>query len=94
MGSRLVKVRLDKDRIRKAQALREQGLTLSDLVRGANDERFAGLRKYIAPPDVRAIVQEILRRYPDPVDTPPRGCDLGDRRAARAAILSKLRSSQ
>ena len=94
MGSRLVNVRLDEDRIRKAQALREQGLTLSDLVREAIDERFAGLSKESAPPDARAIVQDILRRYPDPVDTPPRGYDVGDRRAAKAAILRKLRSSR
>lgn len=94
MASRLVNVRLDEDRLRKAQALRERGVALSDVVREAIDARFAALNKDSAPPDVKAIVQEILRRHPDAADLPPRDYDVGDRRAARSAILRKLRPSR
>ena len=37
MTSRLVNVRLDEERLRKAQTLRESGVALSDLVREAID---------------------------------------------------------
>ena len=43
MSSRLVNVRLDADRLRKAQTLRARGMALSDVVREAIDERFAAL---------------------------------------------------
>ena len=91
MGSRLVNVRLDEERVRKAQALRERGVSLSDVVREAIDERFAELRRSESQPDVRTIVRGIFERYPDPPDLPPRDYDVPDRRAARAAILRKLR---
>ena len=84
-------VRLDEERVRKVQALRERGVALSDVVREAIDERFAALRQAESPPDVRAIVRGIFERYPDPVDLPPRDYDVHDRHAARAAILRKLR---
>jgi hypothetical protein len=94
MGSRLVNVRLDEEHVRKAQALRERGVTLSDVVREAIDERFAALRQSESPPDVRAIVQGIFERYPDPADLAPRDYNVHDRRAARAAILRKLRPAK
>jgi hypothetical protein len=94
MSSRLVNVRLDEERVRKAQALRERGVALSDVVREAIDERFAALRQAESPPDVRAIVRGIFELYPDPVDLPPRDYDVHDRHAARAAILRKLRPAR
>src|SRR6202011_845098 len=51
MSSRLVNVRLDEERVRKAQTLREHGVALSDVVREAIDERFAALRQSESPPD-------------------------------------------
>jgi hypothetical protein len=40
MSSRLINVRLDAERLRTAQTLREHGVALSDVVRKAIDERF------------------------------------------------------
>jgi hypothetical protein len=42
-------------------------------------------------PDARAIIRRIFEVYPDPPDLPPRDYDVHDRRAARAAILRKVR---
>jgi hypothetical protein len=91
MSSRLVNVRLDEERVRRAQTLRERGVTLSDLVRQAIDERFEALRQPEPGPDVKAIVRRIFERYPDPPEQPPRDYDVHDRRAARAAVMRKLR---
>jgi hypothetical protein len=90
MGSRLVNVRLDVERIRKAQTLRERGVALSDVVREAIDERFEGLRNTGSRPDVKAIVQRAFEQHPDPPDLPPRDYDVHDRRAARTAIRRRL----
>jgi len=92
MSSRLVNVRLDADRLRKAQTLRARGMALSDVVREAIDERFAALRRSESPPDVRTIVRRIFEQYPDPPDLPSRDYDVYDRRAAGVAILRKLRT--
>jgi hypothetical protein len=91
MSSRLVNVRLDADRLRKAQRLRARGVALSDVVREAIDERFAELDERELPRDVRTIIRRIFERYPDPPDLPPRNYDVNDRRAARDAIVRRLR---
>jgi len=93
MTSRLINVRLDADRVRKARKLRERGVVLSDVVREAIDERFLELRSK-SRPDVKAIVRRIFEQYPDPADLPPRDYDVHDRRAARAAIVRKLRPTR
>jgi hypothetical protein len=90
VSSRLVNVRLDAERLRKVQRLRERGVALSEVVREAIDERFSELRPE-SRSDVRAIVRRIFEQYPDPADLPPRGYDVHDRRAAREAILRTLR---
>ena len=91
MGSRLVNVRLDAERFRKAQRLRARGVTLSDVVREAIDERFATLQRSTSQPDVKAILRRIFEQYPDPPRLPARGYNVHNRRAARAAILRKIR---
>ena len=91
MSSRLVNVRLDAERLRKARTLREQGVTLSAVVREAIDERFAALRPSELPRDTKSTMRRIFEQYPDPPDLPPRDYDVRDRRAARTAILRKLR---
>jgi hypothetical protein len=91
MSSRLVNVRLDADRHRKAQRLRASGIALSDVVRQAIDNRFAALRRSAAPPDIRSIVRRIFEQHPDPPDLAPRLYSAHNRRAARAAIVRKLR---
>jgi hypothetical protein len=88
--SRLVNVRLDAERLRKAQTLRERGVALSDVVREAIDERFLELLSE-SPPDVRAIIRRMFDQYPDPPDLPSREYDVHDRRAARQAIVGRLR---
>jgi len=89
MGSRLVNVRLDEERVRKARRLRERGITLSALVRDAIDERFDA-NESLTPDEARAIVTRIHEQYPDPGAVPRRTYDVHDRRASRAAILRRL----
>ena len=90
MGSRLINVRLDAERLRKVRRLRERGVALSDVVRQAIDERFLELRSEPRA-DVTALVRRIFELYPDPAGLPPRGYDVHDRRAAREAILGRVR---
>ena len=90
MSSGLINVRLDSERLRKARVLRERGVRLSDVVREAIDERFLQLRSEPAA-DVKTVIRRIFERHPDPPGLPPRGYDVHDRRAARQAILRKLR---
>jgi hypothetical protein len=94
MTARLVNVRLDPKRVRKAQMLREHGITLSDVLRQAIDERFEALHQRERDIDVAAVVRSILERHPDPADLPPRDYDVHDPRAARAAIRSRLKRSR
>jgi len=90
MSSRLVNVRLDPERLRKARTLRERGVSLSDVVREAIDERFQILQRR-GNPDVKILIRKLFEQYPDPPGLPPRGYDVHDRAAARRAILRKLR---
>ncbi len=94
MKSRLVNVRLDAERVRKAQVLRERGVALSDVVREAIDERFEELRRRESPANARLIIRRIFEQYPDPPDLPSREYDVHDRRAAKAAILRRIRSGR
>jgi hypothetical protein len=98
LKSRLVNVRLDPDRVRKAQVLRERGVSLSDVVREAIDQKYDAVEHEGAPKrlrtarDVRAFFKELYEMYPDPPDHKPLDYDVSDRHAAREAILRKLRS--
>jgi Arc/MetJ-type ribon-helix-helix transcriptional regulator len=91
MSSRLVNVRLDEERLRKARVLREQGLALSDVIREAIDERFERVNRSRNTRDLRNIIQRIFEQYPDPPSLPPRAYDVHHRKAARDAILEGLR---
>jgi len=91
MSSHLLNVRLDPERLRKAQVLRECGINLSDVVREAIDEKFLRLR---SRPDAKSLIRRIFEQYPDPAGLPPRDYDVHDRDAARQAIIRKLRSSR
>ena len=94
MTSRLVNVRLDAERLRKAQMLRESGVALSDLVREAIDERFDELAASRTARDLKAVMARIFEQHPDPSDLPPRGYDGHDRDEARRAIIGKLRRAR
>jgi hypothetical protein len=91
MKSTLINVRLDEERRRKARILRERGVPLSNVVREAIDERFEALRRSQSRRDVRAFLQAVFERYPDPPGLERRSYDVHDRRAARSAILRKRR---
>jgi hypothetical protein len=93
MNSRLVNVRLDPERLRKARMLRERGIRLSDVVREAIDEQFLQLRPQ-EKDDAKALIRRIFEQYPDPPGLPPREYDVHDRSAARQAILRKLRPAR
>ena len=86
MSSRLVNVRLDADRLRKARILREGGVALSDVLREAIDERYGALRRTSTGVDATELVRSIFEEFPDPVTLPSRGYDVHDRKSARAAI--------
>jgi len=66
-------------------------MALSDLVREAIDERFDELAGSGTARDVKAVMERIFERYPDPPDLAPRGSDVHDRDEARRAIIGKLR---
>ena len=89
MGSRLINVRLDAERLRKVQVLRERGVPLSDVVREAIDERFSVLRSESSL-DAGDVVRRLFEEHPDPPGLPARGYDVHDRRAARKAVLGRL----
>ncbi len=94
MDVRLINVRLDPERLRKARRLREQGVTLSDVVREAIDARYEALRIAARPSDTIALVERLFERHPDPPGLPDRDYDVHDRRAARVAIERRLRRTR
>jgi hypothetical protein len=89
MKPRLVNVRLDADRLRKARALRKQGIALSDIVREAIDERY-GQEQARSQSDAHEIIRRLFEQHPDPADLPARGYDVHDRAAARRAIVRRV----
>jgi len=90
-GSRLVNVRLDEHRVRKARRLRETGIRLSDVVREAIDARFEAVERSVTAPDVSAAIARIHQQYPDPAGLPARSYDVHDRTTSRAAIVRRLK---
>jgi hypothetical protein len=91
MNARLVNVRLDEERLRKAKALRKKGISLSDLVRAAIDERYERALSSRGPRDVRAILTRLDAEYPISArDLGPLKYDVHDRRQAAAAIQKRL----
>jgi hypothetical protein len=93
MSSHLLNVRLDPERHRKARTLRERGVSLSDVVREAIDERFLRLR-FESEADVKTLIRKIFEQYPDPPGLPARDYNVHDSGAARQAILRKLRRTR
>jgi hypothetical protein len=90
MASRLLNVRLDADRQRKARRLRATGVVLSDLVREAIDARFEAIGQPVSARGVAATITGILDRYPDPVGLPASSYDVHEASAARAAVRRRL----
>ena len=94
MTTRLVNVRLDKQRLERARRLRAKGITLSDLVRDAIDRQYDLLVESSKDRNVEEIMNEIYREYPDPPRMPLRDYDVHNRDQARTAILRKLRKKR
>ena len=92
MSGRLVNVRLDEQRLRRASKLRAAGIPLSDLVREAIDRRYEQVLESSGPRDVAAIMKRIYEQCPDPPDLPPRDYAVHNRTEAGRAILRKLRT--
>jgi hypothetical protein len=90
MGSRLINVRLDEERLRKARHLRSKGVVLSELVREAIDQRYQDLRTPAGGRDMAAILRRVYERHPEPSGTRPRRYDVHDAREAREAIRKRL----
>jgi hypothetical protein len=91
MSARLVNVRLDETRSRKARALRAKGIAMSDLLREAIDRRY---EQAVGSPkglDVAGIRRRIFDEYPDSPGMAARRYDVHDRGAARRAVLRRLR---
>jgi hypothetical protein len=88
----LVNVRLDAEDARRVAELRRAGVRISAIVRQAiraEHEQRVGKR-----PGARAAAALLARIYADLPDTPgvgPRGFDLRDRRAVRAAVERRAR---
>ena len=91
MTTRLVNVRLDEERTRKARALRASGIAVSDLLRDAIDRRYEQVVRSPKGLDVAAIMRRIFEQNPDPPNLGPRRYDVHDRAAARRAILRRWR---
>ena len=91
MASKLINVRLDPERVRKARALRAHGMPLSDVVREAIDDRYRSLEHSRDARNVRAIVRRAFAEHPDPAGLPGRRYDVHDARGARRAIAKRLK---
>ena len=92
MSGRLINVRLDEQRLRRARKLRVAGIPLSDLVREAIDRRYEQVVESSRPRDAAAIMKRIYEQFPDPPDLPPRDYSVHNRTEAGRAILRKLRT--
>lgn len=88
----LVNVRLDPEDARRVAELRRAGVRLSSIVRQAiraEHERRVGRR--VGGRAATAVLARIYADHPDTEDVQPRGFDLRDRRAMRAAMATRLR---
>lgn len=91
MASRLINVRLDDERLKKASKLRERGVVLSHLVREAIDTAYRSLTVAEGPRDVGRLIEDLFERYPDPPRLPRRTYDVHDAGEARKAVRKRLR---
>jgi hypothetical protein len=88
---RLLNVRLDEQDAQLVRRLRERGVSISDLVRGALRTEAKALVSKV-PPDTDALLAEIRRRFPRPAgapDTP--AVDSTKRKQVQALVREKLR---
>jgi hypothetical protein len=89
---RLFNVRLSDDDSAKVMELRRKGVSFADLVREAVRTKYVRRRRAEKPKDIRAALEAIYAKYPDPPDLPPRPVNTLDRRAMQKYIAEKVRS--
>jgi hypothetical protein len=88
----LLNVRLSADDARRAVELRKTGVQISRIVRDAiRAEHDRRVQRPRTRRRTEEILAEICAAHPDPPGTPRRTFDPRDRKAARQAILRKLR---
>jgi len=90
----LLNVRVDSQLLAKAQTLRKDGVNISELFRQTIESAYARRPKKHKPRDVKAALEAIYAKYPDPPDKPARRFDLRDRAAMREYIAGRLRSKK
>ena len=88
---RLVNVRLNDADLQRVQALRDQGVELSQLVRNAIRTAYESHQQPLAPRDVRRMIEKIHADIPTPPSRPRRNFDLHDRTAFANAFASHVR---
>ena len=88
---RLFNVRLSDEDSAKVMQLRRDGVSFADLVREAVRTKFVRRRKPQKPKDIRAALEAIYAKYPDPPDLPPRQINTLDRRAVQKYIAERVR---
>lgn len=87
----LLNVKLKADDVRKVQALRREGVVISDVVRAAIDHEYQRrIVRRAARKTPSALVAAIYASLPDPADLEPRTTDVHVGRAARRAVRAAL----
>ena len=88
---RLLNVRIGDDDARLVRSLRDRGISISNVIRGAIRTEAERLRS-AGVPDPSALLEEMRDRYPTPVGAPSeRRVRSADRKQVQAAIREKLR---
>jgi hypothetical protein len=87
---KLLNIRLGPQDSAMVKALRQRGVQISTLVRGAIRAAYHGQRPPAAG-DVESILRELYARYPDPPGLRPLQVSPRDRRAVRDHIRRRLR---
>ena len=91
----LLNVRLSPDDARRAAALREDGIQISDVVREAIRAEYLRRRPgKLGRRRPSLLVKEILAALPDPAAIPSPAVDTTDSRAVRRRIAAKLRGER
>ena len=90
----LLNIRISDEDLRMIRALRSQGIKVASLVRDAIRSEYARRSSRKSARDVRAILQDIYARHPEPSDAPPRGFDVHDRRQFARAFAEHLKKSR
>ena len=90
-ATKSLNVRIDAEDARKIEALRGEGVEISDLVRKAIREEYKRRHpRPRTPADVEAMLRRLYEKYPPSPDEPPRTYDVHNAQEARAAIIAHL----